>query len=213
MKGLLSVVCAFALVYSCYGLYHLKQKGLGVCDLRIKSTQQISLADGDFVTYARGYFIRVDMELCLGPLCKIIASDLYRPDLADGSHVVKHFSWTMLPSTSCYSEQMDLDQMPTPYKLYDDYFEMRNATVFHGVSCYVYQNATSSKHWGNETIGAYYGDEVDYGNRFLEYFADSYSPETFMFDSKKMKGCDADAYAEPAQDWFDKACKDVPPDF
>ena len=215
MKSLLCVVCAFALVCSCYGLYHLKQKGLGVCDIRIKSSEKISIVDGDFMTYARGRFVRVDMEACVGPLCKIIASDLYRPDLADGSHAVKHFSWSMLPHTSCESEQMDLDDpdMPTPYELFDDYFELRNATVFHGISCYVYQNVSSRKHWGNDTIGAYYGDEMDYDDRFLEYFAESYTPSTFMFDSNKMKGCDADAYTEPAQDWFDKACKDVPPDY
>jgi len=215
MKGLLSVVCAFALVYSCYGLYHLKQKGLGVCDLRIRDYGKVTFVDGDVMTYARGHFVREDIQVCIGPLCKILASDLYRPDLANGSYVAKHFSWSILnnKNSECTSEMVEMEDMPTPYDLFDDYFEFRNATVFYGISCYIYKNASSLHYYGNDTIGAYYGGESDLGDELVQYFADSYTPKTFTFDPKKMKGCDADAYAEPAQDWFDKACKDVPPDF
>jgi len=210
MKSVIAFGFVLAVACCCNaGLYHLKQRNLGVCDLRIVRTEPLSVIKFIDNTSAHGDFIRKDSYSCVGPFCKIIFSDLYRPDLVNGSYAVKHFSWDFLDD-GCKVEFLTADTMPKPYNYFDDYFEIKTPAVFNGVNCSEFRNETSRSYYGDDELQRFYGQYTDESLYFLDYYPDSYKASDFVFNPKVQKNCEADAYSMPPQDMFDRACDKVP---
>jgi len=204
MKFLSVVALVIAAACCCHGLYHVNHV-INTCDYKGSMHGLVQDKYHFMNVTGHGHFMKREVYECTTFTdCSLLEMELMRPDYSERIGATIAFGWGP-DSTSCETKVVP-DEF-YPLTVYENWFEQRKETTFHGTSCFMYFNDTIPEvAIANEAGDTLYAISIFGFELELTVIPEPHTPKDFVLDPSAKFLCEQRAYTIPSQKDFDQSC-------